>query len=455
MRSSRARRRRAASTSSRPSTTCGSNPRCRPCSKWRGATSRVRVGPSCLNPFTLHPVEIAGQIAALDRASNGRAFLGLAAGAWLETARRSNRAGQSTTLREAWEVVRRLLAGDDDGFAGSHFTPAARCAAPVRRWNGARSRLLVGTWSPGSPRFAGTSASELKVGGSANPAVVRVMRERIGNDDVGIVMGAMTVVDDDGDRARALARREVAMYVDVIGGLRPDDRGARAARARRCAGRRGEDEAAGALLPEDLFRRFAFAGTPAEVAAQAADPRRPGRCASNSARRTASPRRAASSSSATTSCLDSAECSTTRNARAPSGRADGGRRRRRAVPRAVRRSRVPDRRRAAGAELRRGLVRARLGDRRVLPARRRPRVHLPADVRGVRPARAARRRGDRRQRARRRAGRSSSASPPASAPATIAVGDRVWAETTLQPGAQPSASTALRTGSRSSTSCGA
>src|SRR5262249_58582831 len=51
------------------------------------ATRRARIGPSCLNPFTLHPVEIAGQIAAVDRASQGRAFLGLAAGAWLESIR--------------------------------------------------------------------------------------------------------------------------------------------------------------------------------------------------------------------------------------------------------------------------------------------------------------------------------------------------------------------------------
>ena len=48
------------------------------------ATERVRVGPSALNPFTTHPVEIAGQIAALDAESGGRAFLGLAAGAWLD-----------------------------------------------------------------------------------------------------------------------------------------------------------------------------------------------------------------------------------------------------------------------------------------------------------------------------------------------------------------------------------
>ena len=44
-----------------------------------GATSTVRLGPACFNPFTMHPYEIAGQIAALDLASDGRAFLGLAA----------------------------------------------------------------------------------------------------------------------------------------------------------------------------------------------------------------------------------------------------------------------------------------------------------------------------------------------------------------------------------------
>src|SRR5207302_9586617 len=45
-------------------------------------TSSIRLGPACLNPFTLHPVEIAGQVAALDLASSGRAYLGLARGAW-------------------------------------------------------------------------------------------------------------------------------------------------------------------------------------------------------------------------------------------------------------------------------------------------------------------------------------------------------------------------------------
>ena len=47
-------------------------------------TERVRLGPAALNPFTLHPYEIAGQTAMLDLASGGRAYLGLVKGAWLD-----------------------------------------------------------------------------------------------------------------------------------------------------------------------------------------------------------------------------------------------------------------------------------------------------------------------------------------------------------------------------------
>src|SRR5439155_20308395 len=85
------------------------------------ATARVRVGPSCLNPFTIHPVEIAGQTAVLDTVSEGRAFLGLARGAWLDTLS-IDQADPVTAIREAWEVVRRLIAGDDSGFTGRRFS---------------------------------------------------------------------------------------------------------------------------------------------------------------------------------------------------------------------------------------------------------------------------------------------------------------------------------------------
>ena len=58
------------------------------------------------------------------------------------------------------------------------------------------------------------------------------MREWIGNDEVGIVVGAVTVVDEDGDAARERARREVAMYLEVVGGLDPTlDRARRRSRS--------------------------------------------------------------------------------------------------------------------------------------------------------------------------------------------------------------------------------
>jgi 5,10-methylenetetrahydromethanopterin reductase len=231
-----------------------------------GATRQVRVGPSWLNPFTVHPVEIAGQIAALDAASNGRAFLGLARGTWLEPLG-LDQSDPVTAIREAWEIVRRLLAGDGSGFAGRRFSlpQGQRLRFPILR---NEVPLLVGTWAPQLSAFAGEEAQELKVGGSANPDVVPVMRERIGTPDVRIVLGAVTVVDEDSDRARKIARREVAMYLAVVAELDPtvslDPELVARIRAFVTA---GDDESAGSLISDDVLDRFAFAGSPEQIAA--------------------------------------------------------------------------------------------------------------------------------------------------------------------------------------------
>ncbi|MFZ4486533.1 MAG: LLM class flavin-dependent oxidoreductase, partial [Candidatus Nanopelagicales bacterium] len=47
-------------------------------------TNRIRLGVAAYSPWTHHPVEIAGQVAYLDMASQGRAFYGLVRGAWLD-----------------------------------------------------------------------------------------------------------------------------------------------------------------------------------------------------------------------------------------------------------------------------------------------------------------------------------------------------------------------------------
>lgn len=213
------------------------------------ATERVRVGPAALNPQTLHPVEIAGQIAALDLASNGRAYCGLVTGSWLDQLGLEE-PRPLTRLREAVAIVRLLLAGDRSGFAGERFTvaPGAGFAyAPYRT----SVPLLIGTWRPRAAAFAATVADEVKIGGCANPEMVRLMRSWLGTDGPRIVVGAVTVVDLDGDAARAHAQSQVQMYLDVVASLDPT-----------------LDLAPGASPPLD---KFVIAGTPKEVAAKAVE----------------------------------------------------------------------------------------------------------------------------------------------------------------------------------------
>ncbi|QSB15984.1 LLM class flavin-dependent oxidoreductase [Natronosporangium hydrolyticum] len=242
-----------------------------------GATDRIRLGPACLNPYSLAPYEIAGQIATLDAVSGGRAYLGLARGSWLDAVG-IDQARPVTRLAEAVDVIYRLLGGDTTGVDGRVFrlAPGTALRFPIHRPD---PPLLLGAWGPRGAALAGRLAQEIKVGGSANPELVPVIRERIrpgaeragrSLDEVGLVFGAVTVVDLDGDAARATARTEVAMYLAVVAELDPTvalPPGLLAQVQQALAA--GDDAAAGALIPDDVLHRFAFAGTPAEVAAHA------------------------------------------------------------------------------------------------------------------------------------------------------------------------------------------
>jgi 5,10-methylenetetrahydromethanopterin reductase len=205
-------------------------------------TERVRLGPAALNPFTLHPYEIAGQIAMLDAASNGRAYLGLAKGAWLD------RLGIDEErplrgLQEAVAIVRALLSGDASGVAGERFTlePGVALAYPRAR---EAVPLMIGTWGPETARWAGTVADELKIGGTANPELVPIVRGWIDTPAVRIVTGCVTVVDQDGDWARAHAAERVRPYLDVVA--------------------RHDPTLEPGAAPQ--LERFCIAGTPDEVA---------------------------------------------------------------------------------------------------------------------------------------------------------------------------------------------
>jgi 5,10-methylenetetrahydromethanopterin reductase len=238
------------------------------------ATERVRVGASCWNPYTLHPYEIAGQVAALDRASHGRAYVGLARGAWL------GQLGLTQPrpvdhLREALGVIRCLLTGDPGGSRGTIFPLAAGVTLRYVT-SGRMPPVLIGAWGPKAAALAGEVADEIKLGGSANADLVEVVRGRLepgctragrSVDDIRVVFGAVTVIDENGEAARARARREVAMYLAVVAELDPTvsiDPRRVAAIGHLVA--EGDTDRAAELIDDDVLDRFAFSGDPVQVA---------------------------------------------------------------------------------------------------------------------------------------------------------------------------------------------
>jgi len=230
-------------------------------------TSRVRLGPAAVNPFTCHPVNIAGNIALLDEASNGRAYLGIARGAWLDFLG-LNPPPAVAALREAIACVRHLLLQDKAPLPGDYFSLAG---GDSLRWAIHRPDIpvLLGTWGARTITACREQVQEIKLGGSANPAVVGWLRGLLGQADVGIVLGAVTVVAEDGQAARQLARREVALYLPVVAELDPTvSLDPEMVAGLKTAVQTFDFARAASYISDDLLARFAFAGTPEEIITQ-------------------------------------------------------------------------------------------------------------------------------------------------------------------------------------------
>jgi len=233
------------------------------------ATERVRIGPAAVNPFTCHPMTIASMIAQIDEASHGRAYLGLARGGWLDYVGLQPEK-PVTALREAFESIKHLLSGSREPYEGSVYPIAG---GDSLRWDLLRTEIpfLLGTWGVKTIAACARYVQELKIGGTANQDLVpryrAILDEAAGGQPANIVIGAVSVVDEDGEAARALARREVALYVPIVADLDPtlDIEPELAARIRAAADVY-DFEAAGALISDELLKCFAFAGTPEEVA---------------------------------------------------------------------------------------------------------------------------------------------------------------------------------------------
>src|SRR5436309_12247248 len=81
-------------------------------------TTRIRLGPCVTDPFSRHPALTAMAIATLDEISGGRAVLGIGAGVSGFAELGIERKKPPRAIREAIEVIRTLLRGEEVDFHG-------------------------------------------------------------------------------------------------------------------------------------------------------------------------------------------------------------------------------------------------------------------------------------------------------------------------------------------------
>lgn len=235
------------------------------------ATRRAGIGVAAVNPFTCHPINIAGNIALINEAAGGRAYLGLTRGAWLDLLGVHPKRG-ITALREALVCVRHLLDQNTEALEGEIFPLAG---GHRLRWDIKHRDIpfLLGAWGPKIISKCARHVQEIKLGGSANPSLLSWYRQYLNDIDsssnVAMVIGAVTVVDEDGAAARELAKREVALYLPVVA---KNDRtlqiDPQALERIESAVAEYDFQRAARDISDELLARFAFAGTPADIVAQ-------------------------------------------------------------------------------------------------------------------------------------------------------------------------------------------
>ncbi len=236
--------------------------------------ARARVGVAAVPPARIHPIDIAAQTALLADVARGGVYVGLARGAWLAEHGITEHARPVQAIREAVGVVRYMLSGQDGGYAGGIYRIAPHVRAPYPVPDGPVP-ILIGTWGRQLGALAGEIADEVKIGGSANPDMIAVMRGYLGAGEakagrppgsVGVVIGAVSVIDEDRERARYAARRAVALYLPVVAGLDPTLTVEPEFIARlHTLANQGDWDAAARLIPDDLLDRFAFSGSPPDL----------------------------------------------------------------------------------------------------------------------------------------------------------------------------------------------
>lgn len=190
------------------------------------ATDRIRIGTGIVNPYTMHPAEIAMAAATLDEVSGGRFNLGLAAGAgdfleWVGIAQER----PLTAVKETIHVIRGLLAGERvpaDGRFLREWTSDA-----YMRFDTQSVPIYLGAMGPNMLRAIG----ELADGGlpllfppEHYDTVIEYVRDGVGQtgrslDDVDVAACVWCSISSNRAAAEQALKDKIAYYGHALGPL--------------------------------------------------------------------------------------------------------------------------------------------------------------------------------------------------------------------------------------------
>ncbi len=142
-----------------------------------GRTRRLRLGPGVTDPYSRHPALTAMAVATLDEVAGGRAVLGLGAGVsgFRELGIVPER--PAVAIREAVELIRRLLAGETVTLKGRdvRFQDGRLDFAPPRP----AIPVYVASQRPAGCRVAGRVADGAIMQGCVAEPLLRFFRETV------------------------------------------------------------------------------------------------------------------------------------------------------------------------------------------------------------------------------------------------------------------------------------
>ena len=232
-------------------------------------TSRIKVCPVAINPYSRHPAVTAMAAATLDELGPGRVILSVGMGNTVDLAD----FGMATTrpvtaVREMILILRELFREGRCTYRGEvlqvpHARLGVRPSAPIP--------IYIAAMGPAMLRLAGEVGDGVVLSAGSSPEFIREARERVaegarkrGDGGAATVTSLVLVSMGDSERAAVAASKPLLAWVLRGRHHAPNMRAAGTGYDRETAIeriRKGDWEGAGALISDELVHKHSVSGT--------------------------------------------------------------------------------------------------------------------------------------------------------------------------------------------------